>query len=73
MPGLSGTLSCVALPYAGFDLYPSAVINSNCECNSFAELLLVIDWTTRRSWRPPETFCSTRLVYPAQGGLAWSG
>ena len=38
MPGLSGTLSCVALPYAGFDLYPSAVINSNCECNSFAEL-----------------------------------
>lgn len=37
MPGLSGTLSCVALPYVGFDLYPSAVINSNCECNSFAK------------------------------------
>ena len=30
MPGLSGTLPCVPLPFAGFDLYPSAIIDHNC-------------------------------------------
>ena len=30
MPGVSGTLLCVPLRFADFDLYPSAIINHNC-------------------------------------------
>ena len=30
MPGVSGTLLCVPLPFADFDLSPSAIINHNC-------------------------------------------
>ena len=40
MPGVSGTLLCVPLPFADFDLSPSAIINHNC--NRAFQVALVV-------------------------------
>ena len=40
MPGVSGTLLCVPLHSADFDLYPSAIMNHNC--NRAFQVALVV-------------------------------